>query len=218
MSSESLLLKPARTLSALVVMLPLSQVTGQEKERLAYRSPYAVKFTVPLQDLVGDLEKGERGDFPAERRRCRSPIGHGQGVREKYGPWGPPVRHFPAPQGFGRAVAGLATGSLIAVALRFLQGHGYQHHHLPDWDPPRDWPWWKETRAGHNGKGVDCSNFQQFPAYNLGLGLKPDQCDQVTGRPAPASPAPARTRNHQRRSASTSRVNLRGTGKSTTRI
>src|SRR5262249_16195874 len=49
--------------------------------------------------------------------------------------------------------------------------YGYQHHHVPDWDPPHGWPW-KETAVGHNGKGVDCSNFTAF-AYNLALGYKP---------------------------------------------
>ena len=25
------------------------------------------------------------------------------------------------------------------------------YHHIPDWDPPRDWPW-HETCAGRNGR------------------------------------------------------------------
>ena len=56
------------------------------------------------------------------------------------------------------------------MALRF-QGYGYQHHHVPDWQPPAGWPW-KETAVGHNGKGVDCSNFSSF-VYNIGFGIKP---------------------------------------------
>ena len=59
---------------------------------------------------------------------------------------------------------------MIAVALRF-QGYDYQHHHIPDWNPPSDWPW-KEIKSGHNGKGVDCSNFTAF-VYNLAFGIKP---------------------------------------------
>jgi cell wall-associated NlpC family hydrolase len=58
---------------------------------------------------------------------------------------------------------------VIAVAVRFL-GYGYQHHHVPDWDPPQGWPW-KQTCAGRNGRGVDCSNFTGF-VYNLGFGLR----------------------------------------------
>ena len=49
---------------------------------------------------------------------------------------------------------------VIAVALRF-QGYHYQHHHVPDWDPPADWPY-KESPLGKQSKGVDCSNFTSF--------------------------------------------------------
>jgi cell wall-associated NlpC family hydrolase len=59
---------------------------------------------------------------------------------------------------------------VIAIALAY-QGYEYQHHHIPDFDPPQGWPW-KEVGSGHNGKGVDCSNFTSF-VYNLGYGLKP---------------------------------------------
>jgi len=30
---------------------------------------------------------------------------------------------------------------------------------------------WKETAVGHNGKGVDCSNFTGF-VYNQGFGIR----------------------------------------------
>jgi cell wall-associated NlpC family hydrolase len=58
---------------------------------------------------------------------------------------------------------------VIAAAARFI-GYGYQHHHIPDWDPPADWPW-KETCVGRNGKGFDCSNFTSF-VYNQGFGIR----------------------------------------------
>ena len=58
---------------------------------------------------------------------------------------------------------------VIAAAARFI-GYGYQHHHIPDWDPPEHWPW-KETCVGHNGRGFDCSNFTGF-VYNQGLGIR----------------------------------------------
>ncbi len=57
----------------------------------------------------------------------------------------------------------------MATAARFL-GYGYQYHHIPDWNPPRDWPW-KETCVGHNGKGVDCSNLTRF-VFNQGFGIR----------------------------------------------
>ena len=49
-------------------------------------------------------------------------------------------------------------------------GYDYQHHHIPDLNPPANWPW-KEVGAGRNGKGVDCSNFTAF-VYNLVFGIK----------------------------------------------
>jgi cell wall-associated NlpC family hydrolase len=57
---------------------------------------------------------------------------------------------------------------VIATAMR-LAGYGYQHHHVPDWDPPAGWPW-KETCVGRNGKGVDCSNLTGF-VYNQAFGV-----------------------------------------------
>jgi cell wall-associated NlpC family hydrolase len=57
----------------------------------------------------------------------------------------------------------------MAVAQKYT-GLPYQHHHIPDWDPPRDWPW-KKVAYGHNSKGVDCSDFTSW-VYNYGLGIK----------------------------------------------
>jgi cell wall-associated NlpC family hydrolase len=60
---------------------------------------------------------------------------------------------------------------VILTASRFI-GYPYQHHHIPDWDPPADWPWHKVAH-GRNSKGIDCSNFTSF-CYNYGLGIKLD--------------------------------------------
>jgi hypothetical protein len=84
------------------------------------------------------------------------------------GAWGPGPRAYPPLRGLESWPVESKRERVIAVALRF-QGYGYQHHHIPDWDPPRDRPW-KKTGVGHNGKGVDCSNFTGF-VYNLGYGL-----------------------------------------------
>ncbi len=51
-----------------------------------------------------------------------------------------------------------------------LIGLTYQHHHIPDWNPPADWPW-KEVAYGRNSKGIDCSDFTSW-TYNYGLGIK----------------------------------------------
>jgi cell wall-associated NlpC family hydrolase len=60
---------------------------------------------------------------------------------------------------------------IIAVAQKYI-GLGYQHHHIPTWNPPGE------------GTGLDCSNFTAW-VYNYGLGLVftsdvQDQADSAT--------------------------------------
>lgn len=154
----------ALSLAAFAVMARAD--AGKEKE---YKSPYSVKFTYPLKELIGDIEHGERGDAKRE-----SSVPHAEWysakIRREFGAWGPPTRHYPAPAGLHEKPLKWKQQRTIALALRYV-GYGYQHHHVPDWDPPRDWPW-KETAVGHNGKGVDCSNFSAI-VMNQGFGLKP---------------------------------------------
>ena len=160
-------------LAVLAGVSTLGSLSGAKDDNKAakndYHTPYTVKFTFPLTDLVGDLEHGPRGDH---RLEASVPFAewYTRHVRQEYGSWGPPARHYPAPEGLARRSIEWQRERVIAVALRF-RGYGYQHHHVPDWGSPAGWPW-KEVRSGHNGKGVDCSNFTAF-AYNLGLGLKP---------------------------------------------
>jgi hypothetical protein len=133
-----------------------------------YRTPYRVEFTLPPAELVGDLEGTERGD---RRLEAEIPFHQWYAPRtlERWHAWGPIARDYPAPAGLGRWSAGRKRERVVAVAMRFL-GYGYQHHHVPDWDPPPGWPW-KPTCAGGNGRGVDCSNLTGF-VYNLGFGLR----------------------------------------------
>ena len=77
-------------------------------------------------------------------------------TRERWGAWGPPARHVPVPAGLVDEPAWLRR-HLIATARRYI-GLGYQHHHVPAFDPPDDWPW-LSVSAGRNGPGLDCSNF-----------------------------------------------------------
>lgn len=129
---------------------------------------YGVQFTYSRANLIGDLLDGPRGD-----RTRESGIAHGnwysREVRGRYGAWGPPARHYPVPAGAKTQSLEWRRERVIATALLF-EGYGYQHHHIPDWEPPTDWPW-KPTAVGDNGKGVDCSNFTAF-VYNLAFGLK----------------------------------------------
>lgn len=144
------------------------RASAQEREREEYRTPYRVEFRIPDRELIGDLERTERGD-----RRLQAEVPHEEWyshrVRERWGAWGPVARAYPAPVGLEEWPAERKRERVVAVALRFL-GYGYQHHHIPDWDPPREWPW-KETCVGRNGRGVDCSNFTGF-VYNLGFGVR----------------------------------------------
>ena len=153
--------------AALVALVSAGE--PEQDQGKTYRSPYTVKFTFPLSDLTGDLAHGVRSD---PRLQASVPFSdwYSRQIRERYGVWGPPARHFSPPEDLGQRSVAWKRERVLAVALRF-QGYGYQHHHVPDWEPPADWPW-KPTRSGHNGKGVDCSNFTAF-AYNLGLSLKP---------------------------------------------
>jgi hypothetical protein len=134
----------------------------------AYRSPYRVEFTLPREELVGDLERTERGDY---RLEGEVPFAQWYTPRilERRHAWGPRARDFPPPPGVAQWPVERKRERVVAVALRF-QGYAYQHHHLPDWSPPPGWPW-KETCAGANGKGLDCSNLTGF-VYNLGFGLR----------------------------------------------
>jgi len=155
-------------LTLTLLLLPDLGMRLPAVEREKYESPYSVKFSFTDEELVGDL-KGERGD--AKRQ---SSVAHddwySRRIKDKYGAWGVPARHYPALPGLAEKSLKWKRERVIAVALRY-QGYAYQHHHVPDWDPPRDWPW-KEVALGHNSKGVDCSNFSSF-VYNQGFGIKP---------------------------------------------
>jgi hypothetical protein len=153
--------------SARVGSLPLT-VPVLAQEAAGYHSPYWVEFSGPRERLIGDLERTERGD---PRLEAEIPHAHWYTPRalERWRGWGPPARTFPPPAGVAGWPVEARRQRAIAVALRY-QGYAYQHHHIPDWDPPPAWPW-TETCAGRNSKGVDCSNFTGF-VYNLGFGLR----------------------------------------------
>lgn len=145
-----------------------AQVPAAPPAARSYRSPYTVAFTHPLAQLVGDFDRTERGDF---RLEAEVPFSHWytRHTLERWHAWGPSPRTYPPLPGAEAWPVERKRERVIAAALRFV-GYGYQHHHIPDWDPPSEWPW-KPTCAGANGKGVDCSNFTGF-VYNLGFGLR----------------------------------------------
>jgi hypothetical protein len=154
----------------LVLVPPLAARAQEtpERERAAYRSPYRVEFTLPPEELIGDLERTERGD---PRMEAEVPFHQWYSRRtlERWRSWGPHPREYPPPVGLERWSVERKRERVVAVALRY-QGYAYQHHHIPDWDPPAGWPW-TSTCAGRNGRGVDCSNLTGF-VYNQGFGLR----------------------------------------------
>lgn len=93
---------------------------------------------------------------------------YGEESRRRWGAWGPPARTLPPPPGLTDNASDIAR-RVTAAAKRYI-GLGYQHHHLPDFDPPADWPWHRVS-AGTNGPGLDCSNYTSL-AFNEGLGIK----------------------------------------------
>lgn len=133
----------------------------------AYKSPYSIEYTIPKHELLEDLEHTERGN-PKLEAEIPHHEWYSRATLERCSEWGPHPRSYPPPAGLEKRSVKWKRERVIAVASRFI-GYGYQHHHVPDWDPPASWPW-KKTAVGHNGKGVDCSNFTGF-VYNLGFGV-----------------------------------------------
>ncbi len=146
----------------------ISAIAREPAERQAAPgSMYRLEFSFPDDELIGDLLHGERGD-PHAQASVPHREWYSESIRRQFGGWGPKPRIYPRVEGFAARPIEWKRERVIATAARFL-GYGYQHHHVPDWDPPASWPW-KKTCVGHNGKGVDCSNFTSF-VYNQGCGL-----------------------------------------------
>lgn len=133
-----------------------------------YVSPYSIKYTFSRDSLIYDLLNTERGDYKQSSTTDYADW-YSNSVKKKYGVWGPATKQYDTPEIIKGKSAEWMRERLIATASLFL-GYGYQHHHIPDWDPPSGWPW-KKVCMGKNGKGVDCSNFTAF-IYNVGFGIK----------------------------------------------
>jgi hypothetical protein len=129
-----------------------------------YRSPYSLKFKHPIEQLLFDRH-GERGSVGFESSTPEREW-YSDEVRRKFGGWGVEPRKFDCPAEVREKPADWKRERIIAGASRFI-GYQYQHHHVPDWNPPEHWPW-NKCCAGRQGKGVDCSNFSGWN-YNWGL-------------------------------------------------
>jgi len=131
-----------------------------------YRSPYTLHFKAPLHQLLFDA--GEPRGSVAAQSSLPMHEWYGPEVRREYGSWGAPARMFDCPPQVHDMPVEWKRERVVAAAARFI-GYEYQHHHIPDWNPPAGWPW-QHCCAGRNGKGVDCSNFSGWN-YNWALGI-----------------------------------------------
>lgn len=134
-----------------------------------YQSPYSVKFYFKEEELIGDLIKGPRSDW-----KDYATVPHSQwqdsANQRRWGYWGPSIKQLSPPAGLAKKSPQWSRERVIATAMRYI-GYSYQHHHVPDWEPPADWPRDPDQKTPV-GKGVDCSNFTGF-VYNLALGILP---------------------------------------------
>ena len=131
-----------------------------------YRSPYKFSFKAPLKELLFDADE-PRGS-PREQSSVPFREWYTAKARHEWGSWGVPARRFDCPARVMQKSAEWRRERVVAAAGRFI-GYQYQHHHVPDWNPPAGWPW-KQCCAGHNGPGIDCSNFSGWN-YNWALGI-----------------------------------------------
>lgn len=152
----------------LILLVAASSLQSQVPDRAAYKSPYSITLSFDVKDLVGDLYQGKRAD-PKEQSSADFKDWYDTANQRRWTYWGPPSRHYPAPSGLSEKSPEWERQRVIAAGMTMV-GKGYQPHHIPDWDPPADWPS-KPDKKRPVAKGLDCSNFVSF-AYNLGLGFK----------------------------------------------
>ncbi|MEN2737901.1 hypothetical protein ABCS02_08930 [Microbacterium sp. X-17] len=140
-----------------------------------YRSPYALAFETPTEARLAGFDTWPWND-PAAQASIPDTDWYSRSTRTRWGNWGPTQRRYPAPA--AALDAETARERVLAVAGALI-GLDYQHHHVPAWHPPADWPW-KEVRSGRRGPGLDCSNFTGFAyAYALGLHFSTDVAKQA---------------------------------------
>jgi hypothetical protein len=142
---------------------------------MPYHSPYRFRYTVPAESLIPDMA-GSRGVITNWANVSYSNW-YSSSTRNTYGSWGPRCKAMSQPTAdiLGWPLE-LRRQRLFAFAERYL-GFAYEHHHLPEWDPPADWPWDQVCTSEH-GQGVDCSNFTGW-LYNWCFGIQLDTDDDV---------------------------------------
>ena len=103
--------------NVLLVVCAASTVIGRSApaQERAYRSPYRVEFTFPTDELVGDLERTERGDYRLEGE-VPFPQWYTPRTMERWRAWGPPARDYPPPPGVEHWTAEKERQRVVAVA------------------------------------------------------------------------------------------------------
>ena len=150
------------TILALTLLLTGFIMSEPVSSQDNYQSPYRVEFSYPPEELYRPDEFAPRNN---PREESSTPFGEWYSVRtrKQYGAWGPEPRHYPGLDNYDQLPASWKRQRVLAVAVKYT-GLPYQHHHIPDWDPPGSWPW-KQVAYGRNSKGVDCSDFSSW-CYN----------------------------------------------------
>ena len=123
----------------------MDEATDAKPQNGEYKSPYSLKFKYPIEQLLFDRH-GERGSVAFESSTPEREW-YSEAVRKKFGGWGVEPRKFDCPAEVREKPADWKRERIIAGASRFI-GYAYQHHHVPDWNPPQNWPW-NHCCAGH---------------------------------------------------------------------
>lgn len=152
----------------LITLAGLITTSATRAVNAEYSSPYSLDFEQSREELMAPDSEPPRNDWRLESRVPYEEWYTGR-TRKQWGAWGPAPRHYPPVRGLESRSVAWKRARVLAVAAKYI-GLPYQHHHIPDWEPPPDWPW-KQVAYGRNSKGVDCSDFTSW-IYNYGLGIK----------------------------------------------
>ncbi len=155
-----------------------------------YTSPYTLTYTCDTASLSVGFDQPPRNDTTLESTMPYADWYDQAAYNQGDITWGPPPAQYPAvsvPANAGCSPLQWKRERIVATAAQYI-GRFYQHHHIPDWDPPADWPY-SETLLGCQTPGIDCSDFSSW-YYNYGLGIKLNTAVAVQALPTTPIPGP----------------------------
>ena len=117
-----------RPLILFCLLVVTSSLQAQVPDRASYKSPYSIKLSFDVKDLVGDLYQGKRAD-PKQQSSADYKDWYDAANQRRWTYWGPPSRHYPAPAGLNEKKAQWKRERVIAAGMTMV-GKGYQHHHI----------------------------------------------------------------------------------------